>query len=311
MAIHPYNTHSNAYNFFFHPLHKQEETPWRTVASIVAQVALTALSFGLWLIPFGIMNRLDAKKLEVWQTSPSAPENTAALPIDKWGRIHHGNNTCFIASAILLTALFLQATEVPSYASELDENSSAVLDYAKGIIGRVTTGKEISAEKMNQFNVILHEKGGGRFKKPGEGGDASDCIRFFLELFSINGATLTPLKDQEWRLGPEQKEDPILAIEALFETSYGNLDLIDSIPSEQIVQIETAEGTLEKTAYRFIGGIYSDQSHAVVYLKDLSLPSQSYILFDDLACPQRKEKIEWRLAKQEVFHAIFSRANSF
>lgn len=54
--IHPYDTNSDVYNFFFHPLHFDN-----VAINIVAVVTNIALSLfgGLWQIPFWIVNRLD------------------------------------------------------------------------------------------------------------------------------------------------------------------------------------------------------------------------------------------------------------
>lgn len=65
VAIHPYDNHSRAYNFFFHPLHFKEK--WKTVLAIITNIGLSILTFGLYQIPFWIVNRLDNRKLEMWK----------------------------------------------------------------------------------------------------------------------------------------------------------------------------------------------------------------------------------------------------
>lgn len=52
----------NIHNFFFHPLNSKK-APIKT-ASIITNIFLTAVTFGIWQIPFWIVNRLDHKKIK-------------------------------------------------------------------------------------------------------------------------------------------------------------------------------------------------------------------------------------------------------
>ena len=77
-AVHPYDNNSNAYNIFFHPLHFKEIE--MKVASVVLNIILTLATLGLWLIPFGIINYLDDKKVEEWKAGKPAKAQVPLPP---------------------------------------------------------------------------------------------------------------------------------------------------------------------------------------------------------------------------------------
>lgn len=78
-ACHPYEKNSNEYNFFFHPLHNAKKNPVKAIVAVIINIALSILSFGLWQIPFWIINRLDQKKIEVWSLNSSS--SNGQLPV--------------------------------------------------------------------------------------------------------------------------------------------------------------------------------------------------------------------------------------
>ena len=75
-TIHPYNKNSEFYNFCFHPLHFKED--WVTKVSVITNIFATVFSFGFWLIPFWIVNRLDNRHLKVWKKREAPKVDMAA-----------------------------------------------------------------------------------------------------------------------------------------------------------------------------------------------------------------------------------------
>ena len=66
--IHPYNNHSDVYNFFLHPSHFKDERQI-FVLSIITNIFITIITAGIYLIPFLIINHLDNRDLEVWEST--------------------------------------------------------------------------------------------------------------------------------------------------------------------------------------------------------------------------------------------------
>lgn len=52
---------NDIYNFLFHPFNSDDK--WHNIASVITNIFLTVITFGLWQIPFWLFNTLDNRKI--------------------------------------------------------------------------------------------------------------------------------------------------------------------------------------------------------------------------------------------------------
>jgi hypothetical protein len=75
------------FDFFFHPLKEVETHKARATAAVITNLFITAISLGLWQIPFWVVNRLDQSKITVTMTDGEIIANLVsqgfAKPIEK------------------------------------------------------------------------------------------------------------------------------------------------------------------------------------------------------------------------------------
>lgn len=82
LKVHPYNNNSDAYNFFFHPLHSKKKID--KTCSVIVNIVVSLFTLGVWQIPFWIINRLDNRKLEVWKKEQASKiDKTASKNLPK------------------------------------------------------------------------------------------------------------------------------------------------------------------------------------------------------------------------------------
>ncbi|MBA3238615.1 MAG: hypothetical protein H0T62_09765 [Parachlamydiaceae bacterium] len=289
MAVHPYSINTDAYNFFFHPLHEMEENVLKTAAAIIVNITLSIFSFGLWQLPFWIVNRLDNKKFEVWNISIETEKiekvsskiltRTKTVPLEKTGRIHHGTNTCFIAACIQLCRQMPDVRNALRAELEMKENESEeVFEYRKlvhnnlkAILLETEKGNDISPKKMNEFHSILHQYYQVYIPKPGKGGDTSLTFYTFLKALDIPYSYIF-----EEEPSPETDLHPHL-LQRLYDSS--------KIKMKCSVQVEG--DPFRQITYSLVGVACFGTGHSIAYMKDINNPSDQFILFDDLA-PHKK-----------------------
>lgn len=74
------------------------------LAAVAVNIFLTLLTGLVWQIAFWTVNLLDNKRIALlhnFKRSAGGISNlNLMLPIEKTGRLRHGQNTCFIAAAV-------------------------------------------------------------------------------------------------------------------------------------------------------------------------------------------------------------------
>lgn len=335
--VHPYEKNSNTYNFFFHPLHKAEENPVKTVVAVIVNIALSIFSFCLWQIPFWTVNRLDHKKIELWNLKVktekrtqldsfnpytgkliltqklsrmdiNSPDIQVSLPLEKTGRILHGNNTCFIATAIQL------CRQLPSVRnalrSELKKNEweseekfnqrKLVHQQLKNIIAQTERGDDTPAILMNEFYSILHQYAPNRIGEPGNTGAVTCAFDCLLNVLSIPAAKyiFEDLPDED----PTYEKD-------LSPEMVGLVNKISDIKLEHSFKIEG--NSLKKVSYHLVGVACFGSGHAFAYMKDIAHPSDQFVVFDDMQPHRMAQAIErnptW---PARIFLAVYIRGEN-
>lgn len=339
MNTHPCDLNTNAYNFFFHPLNKAKENPLKATAAIIVHIALTALTFFVWQIPFWIVNRLDNRKIVLWEKEEkartisekvshiqsqnplgtqlseqpnrnenvniqpnqnNAPANLQALPLEKTGRILHGQNTCFLATAIQLCrqlpdvqrVLGKNLNNIFHEPQEKYELRKAVHHHLKTVIGKSKDGIDISSEEMEELHSILHRFAPEMISKPGQSGCLLSAINILLTSIVLSGPNSTFSKAPS--ICPENRL-PNYFMEAMEGTGCAS-----QIKLEHNIQVK--EDSSRNVKYLLAGVGCFGTGHAIAYIKDLANPSDKFIVCDDMA--------PHKIANEIESHSIFP-ANRF
>lgn len=317
MNVHPYDINSNAYNFFFHPLHKAEANPAKTVIAVIVNIAISIFSFCLWQIPFWIVNRLDHRKIELWnlnnlngktekiQSVGNNPELQVHLPLEKIGRILHGTNTCFLAAAIQLcrqlpsvrVALKSELNNKENISEEMYKLAKHIHQRLKVIIVETEAGNDVLGTAVNEFNSILYQYAQlskHYIKQPGSGGDVPSAFNCILHALSI-------------RHGLYICED-LCSEEDLIPHLVQRFEHLSDIKLEYTLQVE--EDPSKKVSYHLIGTACYDAGHAIAFMKDLAHPSEQYIICDDLHPHDKALTIETnRIWPAKAFFAVYHRVD--
>jgi hypothetical protein len=297
MAVHPYSINTDAYNFFFHPLHEMEENVLKTAAALIVNIALSILSFGIWQLPFWIVNRLDNEKFEEWNSSIDTEKIEKAsskiftqkktMPLEKTGRIHHGVNTCFIAACIQLCRQMPDVRNTLRAELEMNENESEeVLEsrklvhaYLKAVIVQTEMGDDISPKKMNEFHSILYQYcqlTNKDMNTPGKGGHTPDTFKALLAALNIPFKYIC--------------EQELLTEEDLHPNLF--LRLNDPTKFKMKCSLQVEGDSSRRVTYSLIGVACFGTGHSIAYLKDIKNSSDQYILFDDLAPHKKASSIQ-------------------
>lgn len=210
--VHPYKLNSNAYNFFFHPLHESEQYPLRAIIAVITNIAITIFTFGLWQIPFWIVNRLDHKKIVKWDIDPVANvtlEVKSKVPLHKVGGFNRGilDNTCYIAATLqsIRQIPLIRKRLSPEYKLTLAPNESneafvlrqKIQQTLFDLLNQTDVGITVDRMDFRQFNVLLDDcqqqyvKDGfekyrtDRYFKPGKAGDQETLFRFLMLILEL------------------------------------------------------------------------------------------------------------------------------
>ncbi len=299
MVVHPYEMSSNTYNFFFHPLHKTKENPWKAVGAIIVNIALSIFTFCLWQVPFWIVNRLDHRKIEVWKSKDNPNkiqiaserffEKNVTQPIEKTGRIRHGANTCYIATVIQLCRQLPSVKNVLKNGLRIKSDESEekfagrqlIHQHLKKIILTTEMGNEVSSKMMDEFHSILYQHSQilkvTSIPKPGNGGDAVLAYGFLLEALSID--------DKHYC---EDSEETIIWHENDLGPQMSHF-VWDPSKVKPKLSIQIENNPSRKVNYSLAGVSCYGTGHAIAYIKDLAHPSDKFIVCDDMA-PTKKAK---------------------
>jgi hypothetical protein len=127
---------------------------------------------------------------------------------------------------------------------------------------------------MSRFHEILHECYPQSISQRGQGGDVHLTFSCLLSALSLPES---PFSDD-----PIREEDTLLPI--LNKSVY-------SIKNLKLVHTYTVEEDPSRTvSYRLVGISCYGSGHATAYLKDLTFPSNDFILCDDMASKYELEK---------------------
>lgn len=288
--IHPYELHTDAYNFFFHPLHKDKLQ--NIALSVFVNIALSILTIGIWQIAFWTVNRLDNRKVEIWQSHNTPKIQSATVKffaspskrkIEKSGLIGHGTNTCFIASALQLCRQLPSVRE--ALKNELQKNVEETKDkfeqrkkiqlFLQYAIETIEKGENIAGSEMSRFHEILHECYPQGISKPGRSGDVSLALDCLLSALSLS----TNYIFSDARVREEESLPPILnnVVYSITNLKLEHTYIVEEDPSR-------------KVTYRLAGVSCHGSGHATAHLKDLTFPSNEFILCDDMASQYEIEK---------------------
>lgn len=207
---HPYELNSNAYNFFFHPLHKSEENPLKAIIAVIVNIAITIFSFFLWQIPFWIVNRLDHKKIE--NLNPNTNANSVVneilgthvkVSLDKIGGFDNGGNTCYIAAtlqSLRQIPMFRRRlsseyslTQKPNESNEAFALRQKVKQTMFDFLNQTDAGKKVGGKDFLQYNALLDEYQQAeklsecRSFLTGEGGDQGQLFSFIMRVMEFGG----------------------------------------------------------------------------------------------------------------------------
>lgn len=210
-----------------------------------------------------------------------------AIKIEDTGLIGHGQNTCFLATAIQLCRQLPEvrkalATTLEQKKEETNEQFQKRKNFhhcLQKILYKTEKRENISGAEMEDLHQIAHEYSSKGFSKPG---DKSCAHRAFIQFFD---ALSLPLYNyiMDAKVRDEKYFKHVL------------IKIVDSkeqnFPFEYTYQVKQ---DLSKTVtYRLSGAASYAGGHARAYIKDLSFPSKDFILCDDLAWKHVKsEKIE-------------------